>query len=190
MKSLDFEIAEDINDPSLFSVHLGSGKWFKFKNITKAETFVRKYKAVIRDNVGILNTLQPHINSLYRQNILHFDIKTQKIVSESLRDFDLRFDFIFKSFSPGNKNTFIFSNIEVCLVLLQESSQALYSFAKRYKHYGLKSSILPIIKNLDMIEKQMSLDKNELFVKNGYSKNIKVIELNKSQEAESISNMA
>lgn len=186
MKSLDFEIFPDKDDPSLFSVHLGSGKWFKFKNITKAETFVRKYKAVIRDNVGILNTLQPHINSLYRQNILHFDPKTQRAVSESLREFDFRFEYIFKSFSPGNKNTFIFSNIEVCLVCLQESSKVLYSFAKRYKHYGLKSSILPIIKNLDMIEKQITSDKHELLVKNGYFKNAKVIELTKVEDEPSV----
>lgn len=174
MKNLDFEITYH---DTRYEVHLGNKEWLYFKNITRAQKFVRKYKAIIKDNVGILNSLQPQINLLYRQNIFHFDPMTQRQLSEKLKFFDERFEYIFKSYSPGNKNAFIFSSIGSCFEYLKDCAKILYAFAKKYKNYVLISMIRPLLKNLDMLKVQMESDKYDLFVKNGYVKDIKVLQL-------------
>jgi hypothetical protein len=174
MRKLEFQVSQK---EDFFTVHLGNGEWLKFNNRTKAETFVRKYKNVIQDNVGMLNLMQPQLNALYRQNIMSLDDTTQRRISQELMTFEKRFDFIFGTFSPGNQNSFIFQNIDTCLGALCETSRLLYDYAKRYKHYGLKISILPIIKNLEIIERQLNLDKKNLFVNNGYRRNVKILSL-------------
>ena len=174
MRKLDFEISQK---EDLFTVHLGNGEWLSFENRTRAETFVRKYKNVIQDNVGMLNLMQPQLNAMYRQNIMSLDSTTQRRISQDLMDFENRFEYIFGTFSSGNQNVFIFQNIGTCLEALSNVARLLYDYAKRYKHYGLKISVLPIIKNLEMIEKQMNQDRKTLFVDNGYRRNVKIISL-------------
>ena len=174
MRKLDFEIKEQGNR---HTVHLGNGEWLNFENRTRAETFVRKYKNVIQDNVGMLNLMQPQLNSMYRQNIMSLDSSTQRRISQDLMTFEKRFEFIFGTFSSGNQNAFIFQNIGTCLEALSNVARLLYDYAKRYKHYGLKISVLPIIKNLELIEKQMYQDKKNLFVDNGYRRNVRILSL-------------
>lgn len=174
MKSISIEILQE-ND--LFLIHLGNSQWLRFENITKAEAFVRKYKKVIRDNVGILNFLQPQLNALYRQNIMSLDPVTQRKASEELKTFDNRFEYVFQKYSAGNQNAFVFLNITTCFVCLYDLTNILYDYSKRYKQYGLKQSLLPILKNLDLLDKQMEIDRRNLFIQYDYSKKVKIINL-------------
>lgn len=165
MKKIEMEIW---NDEHFSSVHLGNGEWLKFKNKTKAEKFVRKYRRVILDNVKLMNVLQPQINLLYRQNILQLDESTKRSIGFYLKNYDERFEYIFKIFSSGNQNSFVFQNIDNCFEHLHSSISLLYSFSKKYKHYALKDATRPILKNLEMLYGQYDQDKRNLRIDETY----------------------
>ena len=165
MKNLHFEIEEKEH---YCSIHLVNCEWLKFKNKTKAKKFVRKYKKVILDNVRILNSIQPQINQLYRQNILQLEEGIKRSVRQSLLAFDDRFEYIFKIFSPGNNNDFVLGNIEKSFDHLESAAFILFSFAKKYKNYSLKASTRPILKNLELLYKQYKKDRKSLKVDMAY----------------------
>ena len=161
MKKIDLEVIERKDH---FTIRISTKKSLKFLNKTKADIFLRKYKILISENVAMLNLMQPVVNTFYRQNIFTLDWETERRVSSSLVGYDERFNFIFKSFSEGNKNAFVFSNINVCLSFLQQACEVMYNHAKRYKNHSLKAGLLPLIKNIKVIEKQIEFDKHNLFI--------------------------
>lgn len=171
MKKITLEI--DVHEHNT-TVHLGNGEWLKFKNKTKAEKFIRKYKQVLGDNISLLNVLQPQINLIYRQNILQLDDSTQRSVQYYLKSYDERFDFIYRNYSEGNQNAFVFSNIENCFEHLNSSASLLYSFGKLHKNYTLKNAVKPILKNLKILFSTYQADKRSLNVDNSYM-NIKEV---------------
>lgn len=177
MKRIDLEIIEE---NGLFIIPLAVGDRLRFVNKTKASKFLRVYKNVISDNVGMINLMQPQINSFYRQNILSLDSITERKVKMSLHQYDERFDYIYRSFSAGSKNYFVFSNISICISHLLDAAKHLYSYALTHKHYALKAGLLPILKNIEMIQKQLKLDKHNLFIDYGYKPETQVRTLQKT----------
>ena len=176
MKKLDLEVIQ--KSKGQYIIHLGRGS-LVFKSHAKAVAYLTKYRRVLKDSVEMLNVIQPQINALYRQNILMLDEDTQRAISFELKAFDERFDYIFKSFSPGNKNAMVFSNIQNCFDSLESCLSLLYHFSKVHKVYSLKATCRPLLKNLEGVNNQFLKDKHSLEVIEGYVKEVKVQPLKK-----------
>lgn len=161
MKQLDLEITENKNR---YQMHLGNGKFLTFDNKTQAKKHQLKLKRILRENVKMLNFIQPNINSLYRQS--YFQLKQAEILeyTDKFHSYDERFDYIFKSFSSGNKNAFVFSNINNCYDLLIEITEKLHVFAQRYKNYSLLSQTSPIINHLKILQQSFNNDKRAILL--------------------------
>lgn len=177
MKRIDLEV---IQEDQHFIVPIAVGERLRFINKTKANKFLRQYKNVISDNVGMINLMQPQINAFYRQNILSLDQISEQKIAMALAQYDERFSYIYKSFSVGNKNYFVFANIGICISHLEQAAKILYAYALRYKHYALKAGLLPILKNIELIKKQLKSDKHNLFIDYGYKPETQVRTLKKT----------
>lgn len=167
MKQLDLEI---LSYRKKFRIHLGSGQWLTFDTKTSAEKFLRKYKRVLNDNVKMLNLLQPNVNALFRQSYFQLGSAQVRKIYEHLNDYDDRFEYIFKSFSSGNKNAFVFSNINSCFDSLLQIVEELHVFAQRYKNFNITCQTTPLLKHLQYLQSSFNADKRCLLVNEAYKK--------------------
>lgn len=180
MKQLDLEIFKHRNK---YQIHLGNGKFLIFDTKTAAKKHCDKMKKLIRDNVRMLNVLQPNINQIYRSS--YFQMKPREIrdLKEQFYSFDNRFDYIFGCFSSGNKNAFIFSNIESCFSILINITTDLHCFAQRYKNYNVTSQTSPLLNHLQFLKSSFSNNKRSLLLNELPNK---VVKLNSKDNEQSI----
>ena len=161
MKQLYLELTEYRNK---YRIHLGNGSWLTFENKTQAAKFLRKYKRIIRDNVNMLNLLQPNVNQLYRQTYFQLSERDINHYKRLFHGFDDRFTFIFKKFSSGNRNAFVFQNIQTCFNILIEIVESLHVFGQKSKNYNLTTNTRPLLKHLEALNDTLSNDKRNLFM--------------------------
>jgi hypothetical protein len=167
MKQFNLEISQQKKQ---FLIHLGNGQWLKFDNKTRAEKYRRKYKRILKDNVYMLNLLQPNVNQLFRQSYFqmnHFEIRQ---IKELLQNFDDRFDYIFKNFSSGNQNAFVFQNIDTCFYCLLETTKQIHIFGQKHKNYNLTAQTKPLIKHLQYLLDSFNQDKTAIRLNDSYTK--------------------
>ena len=156
-----------------YRVHLGNGNWLTFNNKTEANNFLRKYKRVIRDNVSILNITQPTINQVFRNSYFQFSERDINYYHGLFHSYDDRFKYIFKRFSPGNSNAFIFQNINTCYHILIEIVESLHSFGQRGKNYGITNITKPLLLQLNQQLQSLEADKRSMYL-NG-SRSVKTL---------------
>ncbi len=165
MLKLNLELIQERNR---FSIHLGGGKWLYFDNKTVANNYLRQYKRVLRDNVTMLNVLQPDINQMYRANYLFLPEDLIRSVSCQFSLFDEGFNRIWKVYSPGNKNAFVFKNVNTCFYSLISICEQLFLFAQTSKNYVLQAQIKPLLKHIRGLSSQFSNDISSLDITEDY----------------------
>lgn len=152
-----------------YRIHLGNGQTLFFDTKTKAEKYRRKYKRIIKDNVYMLNLIQPNVNQLFRQSYFQMDVRDIRHIKQLFHNFDERFDYIFKTFSSGNQNAFVFQNIDTCFFYLSEITKQLHLFGQTHKNYGLTVQTRPLLKQLQYLEETFNNDKRAIRLNDSYT---------------------
>lgn len=140
----------------------------EFCSKTYLNKWMRKYKRLITDNVKVINLYLPQVYSLYRQHYFQINNINVHYLNTYFRDINERFEFIFKSFSEGNKNVFTFSNIDYVLANLIDALSLLKEIGQKHKIIALKFNANAMLKVLIVIEEQYYIDKNSLNLNERY----------------------
>ncbi|NER13549.1 hypothetical protein GWK08_08885 [Leptobacterium flavescens] len=175
MKNIKFELS--FSKQRKYELYLGFGDRLISKNKKKLERYLSTYKAVIKDNVYLLAQNQSQIESIYWDYYMQFDSSTQRIVQYELNNFKDRFDYIFKTFSRGNQNAFVFRNITSCFDSQMTCLQALKEFSFKYKIANLKQKVTALIKHHESLEQVFELERHRLDLTADHKKRTKVITL-------------
>ncbi|WBL20753.1 hypothetical protein [Zunongwangia sp. HRR-M8] len=170
MKHLNFDLTKYRDK---YRIHLGQTQWLTFENKTEAQKFLRSYKKILRDNVSLLNISHPTVNQIFRYNYFQFPERKINLYYRLFRDFDERFNYIFKRFSPGNANAFIFQNIQTCFNILIEIVEDMHVFGQRSKNYGITNVTKPLIVQLHQQKQQLEHTKRSIFIKD--SSNVRIL---------------
>jgi len=168
MKQIKIEIYFSLERKYYISVD--TYNQISFPNKTKAETFLRNYKRLLKENVSQLQILNLQLYTIYSYFYLQFDAKLTEDIDKRFDDFRSCYARIFKTFSSGNQTAFVFKNIEVCFSILFEGAYILRDFSHNNKNYSLTSQIRPLLKFISSLYKQYEFDKKNIFLLNKLEK--------------------
>lgn len=167
MKSIEIEVSFFKNEKH--TVHLGNCEWLYFKSKRFLRDYLRTYKKVLLDNVRILNSYHLQAYIIYRTYYFDFDIRTTRRVEEALGDFTESYNLIFKTYSAGNHNAFIFNRLDITISMLSNAVSIIKRHAQLHKNYSIKHSTNTLLKMLSDLSEKIEIQKRDLNLSRTYS---------------------
>lgn len=160
-----------------YCVHVGHMQWLEFETKRFVQNYLREYKKLLMDNIRLVNNIYSQSHQLYRLFYFELDDSTCFKLENINQSISERWSFVFKTFSEGNQNAFVFGNIEKIMMLNEDFLLTLKNHAQKYKNTSLTSQINPLIKQLEVIEKSYMDDKLSLKLNTSYQTKMKLVKL-------------
>jgi hypothetical protein len=170
MKNIKLEFS--FSPQKKYKVHIGHCEWLQFKSKRFAKAFLAKYKSLLTDNVRSLITYQIQVNQLHKIFYFEYDVKTNRHITNEIKNFEKQLPFIFQQYSEGNANAFVFQTISYCIASLLNATDLMYDHSLKYKNYALKNQCRSLIKILYDFEKSFDYDVKNLNVNFDYRNSV------------------
>jgi len=167
MKTLKIEVSFFKNQKQ--EIHLGNCEWLKLKSKTYTKQYLRKYKKVLLDNIRIINSYHLQAYTLYRTYYFDLDHRTTRRVEEAFNDFSESYSLIFKSYSSGNHNAFMFNRIDTTISMLSDAVLILKRHAQQHNNYSIKHSTNTLLKMIVDFNNKFEIQKRDLNLSRTYA---------------------
>lgn len=130
-------------------MYVGSGTYFEFRSKKRCQRFLATYRVLVTDHARVLRSLQGNIYTLYSLYYFELPDHIEYKIKDSLQEFDNRFAYVFKDFTPGNNNHFVMHNLDTCFRNLEDTLMKLKQFAQKSKHYSLINQSSALLLSLE-----------------------------------------
>lgn len=149
-----------------------------FRTKKEMNTFIVKYKSVLKDNIQMLFQLSAQSYNLYTLHYIQMDYKVSKKYKDAHLDFNEEMFRIHNTVNAGDNKTAIqFIKIRNCFNLLDDGLFILKDFAQRYKIYALRYQVDSILKLVNSLHTAYEIDLKQYDVYTGYKERVKNLKL-------------
>jgi hypothetical protein len=185
MKELAIEVKYHKNQNH--TIHIGNCEWLEFKSKRFVRDYIVRYKRMLKDNIGVVETLQTKVYQLYRENYFQLSNKTNRDIRRMFIDYLIEFDMIFKRYSKDNHNAFFLKKIDLCFSIIYSVLDLLKTHAQKHKNYLLNNQVGFLYKMIDTQEKCYEKEKRDLTLEESQKQGKLVfMEAEKSKNSQSL----
>ncbi len=179
MHNLKFKISHFNNN---YEIYIEREVSHLFRTKKEARDYIKKYRAVLTDNLPIMLNIQGQLEMLRNQHYQFMNTQFQRSLYNELIDFEEEFSQIFFNRGGDNHATVQFKKIRVCFNILENVVFTLKRYGQKNKRAVMLNQLYGVEKILILTEKNYNREVKGLFVAHGYRESLRKLKLTKNEE--------